>query len=659
MTDAAKDANALIDGARTAIIKHGISENQILFANLEMLEESMAGVFLTVKTTASNNMALIAESLKAEPVLITFSSGFQIQSQAATVCPADGCSVYTPTADTNSSPCPLDSMKHFEPPTAGNDRVAIEDPTHAFALPGDVPSVEFCADVCIDRTDCVAFQYKARKKTGKGQCHVIIGTVEESVGRKSSNSNWEFFVRALTCARQLSIPTISPGAGAEATPSVTTTAMLTPATAVVTTSTVKVPSTNPEYNVSVDPNVKISENEAATKFTNDHATTMSLSVGTLVAIIVVGLLVLAIPVVCYVARKKGRKDKSQQQNSKKPKPPTSPTSPTSPWKPNAASEEDNNVENWNFDTTIDDGGVGVREPDEDGLTWDGEGLRLWDRDNSVKVGPRALSLKSGRSGVNTARSVKLQADGAWVPVPPKQSNVHGHSRIGSASAGAGNGRGRRGRGGQHQGSTLNPYAKKASILKQSYVKGRRPQMPRPQLSGKGSMIDLQSQDNAAPVYQQRFDTRIQDRFGSEGYGREGMIRRREDEVVYESVLSGVEDEVGYANHGDLGMLPDAQDHFNMMDTSFAEEIDTFSSETDGAPNVQELYSMAMGRRPSARPGTRIAAPMASLELMESESDYDHAAASVPQTYELAEFTNSENDYQLAGSQEAYSLAGGD
>ena len=106
------------------------------------------------------------------------------------------------------------------------------------------------------------------------------------------------------------------------------------------------------------------------------------------------------------------------------------------------------------------------------------------------------------------------------------------------------------------------------------------------------------------------------------------------------MYEGYEDEFGYANHGDLGMMLTAGgDNFNMMDTSFAEEIYVFSSETDGAPNVQELYSMAMGQRPSARrpAGRRLAEPG---PIAESESDYD-----------LAESSIQENIYSLAGNYE--------
>lgn len=560
LTDAAKDANALTDAARGSLTKEGIAQSQILYSNIEMLGGGMAGVFLTVALSPSSDdavmMAKIAAQLLAEPIVVTLSSGEQVNSELATACPAAGCPLFVPSSASNAGNdvlCPINPFKHFAVPMLGSDRRATDNPQHGFTIQGLVSTAERCADVCIKRTDCVAFQYRQ----GKQLCEVINGTVQESLDRMISSSSWNFYVRKLDHCDRYAYATPSPSTAPPSS---------------VTTGTMQAPISTSEQDFGLDivenegdVQLEVDPNAVDAGSTNDRtASAFPFSTGTLVAILVVGCIVLTIPFVCYVSRKAtkdvedalAKKRRGKRHNKAPPKRGASSFSTFKPRRSVSASK----IENWNFDSVA-DGVLNLpADIDEDGLTWDGEGLRLWDRDNSIKVGPRQLSISSSRKSVSLNGSIKMQQDGKWVPQPPRHSDLRA-------------GGGRRVQGGAG-GSNLNP-----SVL----TRNRRQQE-----SGMSMASNVSSVNLAAPVFQQRFDTIIQSRFGSlgsTGYGAEGMVG---------------EDDVGYANHGDLGMLSTAPE-FTMLDTSFAEEIDVFSSETDAAPNIEQLYSLAVGHRISRSP----------------------------------------------------------
>lgn len=298
-------------------------------------------------------------------------------------------------------------------------------------------------------------------------------------------------------------------------------------------------------NESVVVDLKIDEDALSDDFVRATESKTIFTTGTIIAIAVCAFVAAALPVVCWIARSKKKRAHQKQGSRYVRKRSINQRTPTT----------DDDIENWNFDSAD---GVGSVEPEQDdgGLTWDGEGLRLWDRDNSVKVGPRPISISSSLKSTSQAGSIKLMPSApSWVPRPPKASAT-GFGLGRSSLRNAGN-------------AGYNKQASTRSVLSKAYLGTGTAGMFQQggnvasdaTYSIAGSVLTATADDEP-----QRIDTLIANRYGSVGYGADGMV--------------GAEEDMGYQNHSELGMLQNVVDFpvIGVLGFGTSSETDTIASE---------------------------------------------------------------------------------
>jgi hypothetical protein len=372
-------------------INLGVTLDQIFSVDVDYSVEGAVVLKLSIVTYLESFLPLLAVHLNGAPITTLLSDGDLIKSYSVDICHVDGCdaiiSSFKHSTPNPSLPCPEDPWEHFDRVAVGHDKQVT------VSLPSSTALI--CAILCLDEPTCTAFQFRESRET----CQLISDLLQTVKERLSASTNWGFYGRNLACDRKNSQSDDQD-----------------------TAVQVNITGTSPPF-VVLDLNEGEMYEKSDKKTDASSQTGVKLASGTVASIIVVIIVVITVLLgIWFYKRKKANTLPARSGSRRRRNAPTS-----------YKSANQGKVENWNF---IDTSAVRPVTPDDDGLTWDGEGLRLWGKDNqgnevSAKQAPRPLSIKKA----DVRRAMSTRGGKAWTPHAPNLQDLAGREALYADTAG--------------------------------------------------------------------------------------------------------------------------------------------------------------------------------------------------------------------------------